>query len=92
MSGSEVAFFSFRPDDIEKLKNNKSKKAQTALKLYNKPETLLSTILVANNTINIAIVLLAAYLSSRIFDFSSEPLFGFITQCRCYYFSSAFVR
>ncbi len=78
MSGSEVAFFSFRPDDIEKLKNNKSKKAQTALTLYNKPETLLSTVLVANNTINIAIVLLAAFLSSRMFDFSSEPLFGFI--------------
>ncbi len=77
MSGSEVAFFSFRPDDIENLKNDKSKKAQTALKLYNKPDTLLSTILVANNTINIAVVLLAAFLSSKIFDFSSE-LFGFI--------------
>jgi putative hemolysin len=38
----------------------------------------LSTVLVANNTINIAIVLLAAYLSSRMFDFSSEPLIGFI--------------
>ncbi|MDP8218661.1 MAG: gliding motility-associated protein GldE [Candidatus Theseobacter exili] len=78
ISGSEVAFFSFRPDDLEKLKNNRSKKAQAALKLYKNPETLLSTILVANNTINITIVLLAAFISSRIFDFSSEPLFGFI--------------
>ena len=78
MSGSEVAFFSFRPDDIEKLKNDKSKKAQAALKLYINPEKLLSTVLVANNTINIAIVLLAAFLSSQMFDFSSEPLIGFI--------------
>jgi len=77
MSGSEVAFFSLRPDDIEKLKNNKSKKAQAALKLYIKPEKLLSTVLVANNTINIAIVLLAAFLSSEMFVFSSKTV-GFV--------------
>lgn len=78
MSASEVAYFSFRPEDIEKFKNNKSKKSQAALRLYNNPEKLLSTVLVANNTINIAIVLLAAFLSSRMFDFSTEPVIGFI--------------
>ena len=78
MSASEVAFFSFRPEDIEKFKTDKNKQSQTALRLYNKPEKLLSTVLVANNTINIAIVLLAAFLSSRMFDFTSEPVIGFI--------------
>lgn len=78
MSASEVAYFSFRPEDIENFKADKNKKSKTILKLYNNPEKLLSTVLVANNTINIAIVLLAAYLSSRIFDFSSEPVLGFI--------------
>jgi putative hemolysin len=78
MSASEVAYFSLRPEDIERLKNSKSKKAQRALRLYQNAEKLLSTVLVANNTINIAVVLLAAYLSSRIFDFSSEPVIGFI--------------
>ena len=78
MSASEVAYFSFRPEDIENLKNSKDKKSKTSIKLYNNPERLLSTILVANNTINIAIVLLSAYLSSRMFDFSSEPVMGFI--------------
>jgi putative hemolysin len=80
MSGSEVAFFSFRPEDIERFKSNKNKQARTALKLYNNPEKLLSTILVANNTINIAIVLLAAFISARLFDFSSEPVLGFIVN------------
>jgi gliding motility-associated protein GldE len=80
MSGSEVAFFSFRPEDIENLKTNKDKKSKSVLNLYNNPEKLLSTVLVVNNTINIAIVLLAAFLSSRIFDFSSEPVLGFITN------------
>jgi putative hemolysin len=80
MSASEVAFFSFKPEDIENLKTNKDKKSKTVLHLYNNPEKLLSTVLVANNTINIAIVLLAAFLSSKIFDFSSEPVMGFITN------------
>jgi gliding motility-associated protein GldE len=78
MSASEVAFFSLGPEDLENLKTNKDKKSKTVLKLYNNPEKLLSTVLVANNTVNIAIVLLAAFLSFRMFDFSSEPVLGFI--------------
>jgi len=78
MSASEVAYFSFRPEDIENFKTNKNNQSQTAIKLYNNPEKLLSTVLVANNTINIAIVLLSAYLSSKIFDFTSEPVIGFV--------------
>jgi gliding motility-associated protein GldE len=80
MSASEVAYFSFRPEDVEKLKSSKSDKAQTAMRLYDNPEKLLSTILVANNTVNIAIVLLAAFLSSLMFDFSTEPVTGFIVN------------
>ena len=80
MSGSEVAFFSLRPEDIEKLKSSKSKKAAMVLKLHNVPDKLLSTILVANNTVNIAIVLLAAFLSARTFDFSADPVLGFIFE------------
>ncbi len=80
VSASEVAYFSFRPEDLENLKTNRDKKSKTILKLYRNPEKLLSTILVANNTINIAIVLLAAFLSSRVFDFSLDPVLGFITN------------
>jgi putative hemolysin len=80
MSASEVAFFSFRPEDIEKIKNDRSRKSQTVLKLYNMPEKLLSTVLVANNTINVTIVLLSAFISSKMFDFSAEPILGFLIQ------------
>ena len=80
VSASEVAYFSFRPEDIENLKTNRDKKSKAILKLYSNPEKLLSTVLVANNTINIAIVLLAAFLSSRTFDFSLDPVLGFITN------------
>jgi gliding motility-associated protein GldE len=80
MSASEVAYFSLRPEDIERLKNNRNKRSQAILRLYSMPEKLLSTILVANNTINVTIVLLAAFISAKLFDFSSEPLVGFIVE------------
>jgi gliding motility-associated protein GldE len=78
MSATEVAYFSFRPEDLDDLKSNKDNKSKVILQLYGNPEKLLSTVLVANNTINIAIVLLAAFLSAKIFDFSAEPVLGFI--------------
>ena len=80
MSGSEVAFFSLGPGDINKIKSLKSKRAQAVLRLYSMPEKLLSTILVANNSVNIAIVLLSAFISNRLFDFSETPILGFIIQ------------
>jgi gliding motility-associated protein GldE len=80
VSGSEVAYFSLSPYDINKLKASKNKRSHAVLKLYNMPERLLSTILVANNSINIAIVILAAFISTRSFDFSGEPVLGFIIE------------
>lgn len=62
------------------MRSNKSKKASRLIKLHDSPDRLLSTILVANNTVNIAIVLLSAFLSSMVFDFSSNPLLGFLIE------------
>jgi len=78
ISAAEVAYFSFSRDDIEKFRTNKNKQSEAALRHYDRPERLLSTILVVNNTINIAIVLLAAYISFQLFDFSAKPVIGFI--------------
>jgi putative hemolysin len=80
ISASEVAYFSLKPDDIEKFRSDKSKKVLIILRHINNPEKLLSTILVANNTINVTIVLLSAFLSTRMFDFSSAPVLGFIVE------------
>jgi gliding motility-associated protein GldE len=80
MSGSEVAYFSLGPGDIRQLKTSKNKRSLAVLKLYNMPEKLLSTILVANNSINIAIVILAAFLSNKSFNFGENPVLGFIIE------------
>lgn len=57
ISGTEVAFFSLSPTDIVKL-NNESKEENIVVKLLERPRRLLATILIANNFINILIVLL----------------------------------
>jgi len=80
ISGSEVAFFSLAPSDLEKLRDKKGKSASTVLKLLSNPEKLLSTILVTNNTINIAIIILAAFVTPILFDLSSSPVLAFIIE------------
>ncbi|MEW7289829.1 gliding motility-associated protein GldE [Aquimarina sp. 2304DJ70-9] len=57
ISGSEVALFSLTPTDL-KDEENSSKNLRIVTKLLSNPKKLLATILVANNFINIAIVLL----------------------------------
>ena len=53
VSGSEVAFFSLTPHDLENLKSEDDKASSKILSLRQKPRRLLATILIANNLINI---------------------------------------
>ena len=69
ISGAEVAFFSLSSSDFE-TNNEKAiaKKLAIVEKLLSKPKKLLATILVANNFINIAIVLLFDSMSDLLFS------------------------
>lgn len=80
ISGSEIAFFSFSPALIDELKSSKNKRAVQILKLLGKPDILLATILIANNFINIAIVILSTYITSSLINFHNDFIFEFITQ------------
>lgn len=62
ISGSEVAFFSLSPNDLDNLEKDEDKLNTLVLKLRSKPRKLLATILIGNNFINIAIVILSDYL------------------------------
>jgi putative hemolysin len=68
ISGAEVAFFSLSPSDFLGDNNKRTNAQKIVIKLLEKPKKLLATILVANNTINIAIVLL--------FDAVTDEFFG----------------
>ena len=76
ISGAEVAFFSLTQADLEQEDLEKSKQLSIVEKLLDKPKKLLATILVANNAINIAIVLLFASLGEDLFGSLNTTLFG----------------
>lgn len=80
ISGSEVAYFSLSPKDRQMLSNQKEKNSHFILHNLENPEKLLATILVANNFINVGIVILSAYTTNMLVDFSKAPTVGFIFQ------------
>ena len=68
ISGAEVAFFSMTKTDIEKGIDDGFRRLKIVSKLLERPKKLLATILIANNFINIGIVILFAYLGNFIFN------------------------
>ncbi|MDO4771207.1 gliding motility-associated protein GldE [Porphyromonas sp.] len=80
MSGSEVAFFSLSPAHLDEIRNSKDKRDNLIQLLLADSERLLGTILVGNNMVNVAIVMISNYIVSETFDFASAPILGFIVQ------------
>ena len=79
VSGSEVAFFSISPSDTKKLNSDTDYSSKLILRLKDQPRKLLATILISNNFINIAIVILSELVFSRmlpdeIFEYWAELL------------------
>lgn len=61
VSASEIAFFSLSPSDINEIDAEKHSSDQKIKKLLNKSERLLATILISNNLVNVAIIMLLNY-------------------------------
>lgn len=80
ISASEVAFFALNPHDINELNKKTFTSDGILLSLKEQPERLLATVLIANNTINVAVVILSTLLVNHLFDFSSAPWVGFLVQ------------
>ena len=78
ISGAEIAFFSLTAKDFEAESSEKESPGNVIIvkNLLAKPKKLLATILVANNFINIAIILLFASLSDLMFSGVSTHYFG----------------
>ena len=80
ISGSETAFFSFQPADVEQLKKKYGKRGQKVLALREKPKQLLATILISNNFINVGIVVISTYLTTLLFQLKEHPILTFFIQ------------
>ena len=78
ISGAEVAYFSLSSSELDDLE--KEKESSVILQLLKKPNQLLATILIANNFINIAIVIFSAHLTSLAISFPEGSPLEFIFQ------------
>lgn len=77
ISGSEIAFFSVTQQCREGLEETEH--GRSALCLLEKPEKLLATILIANNLVNVTIVVLTNFALGPVFDGMNEVL-SFVLQ------------
>ncbi len=81
ISGAEVAFFSLSSIDLNPDEDRtQSRRIALVKKLLSDPKKLLATILVANNLINIAIILLFASITPLFFDGIANPRLKFIVE------------
>lgn len=80
ISGAEVALFSLTRSDLNSGLEENSKQIQIISKLLERPKKLLATILVANNFINIGIVILFAFIGEMVFYNIKIPVVRFLLE------------
>ena len=80
ISGSEVAFFSLSPNQKEELNAETHEGQHIALILLEKPQKLLATILIANNFVNVGIIVLSTFITESLFNFTHAPTAGILFQ------------
>ena len=77
VSGSEIAYFSLTPSQCEELDD--TPRGPAIRRLLDKPERLLATILIANNLVNVTIVVLCNFALGAVFSNMSAVL-SFVLQ------------
>lgn len=80
VSGAEVALFSLSQKDIDDTLQNHPSKGKIISELLEKPKKLLATLLVANNFINIGVVILFSYVGHNLFSAITSPILKFILE------------
>jgi putative hemolysin len=83
IAGAETAFFSLSAKDISYLQTKEKPGARIASQLLDHPKMLLATILVANNFLNIAIVISTNVLVQSLLPPSISQVIGFVIQVVC---------
>lgn len=68
-SGSEIAFFSLSPNDLNELDEQRSDSDRQINELREDSERTLATILITNNLVNVTIIMLANYFIAHVIDF-----------------------
>lgn len=79
ISGAEVALFGLSVTEINKIREEKTDKSGILIKLLERPKKLLATILIANNAINIGVVLLFNLIGDTLFSDIDKVLFNVVS-------------
>ena len=77
VSGSEISFFSLSDSQLEEL--DQTPKGTSIRRLLSDPQRFLATILIANNLVNVTIVVLTNFALGPVFD-GMSPVLSFILQ------------
>lgn len=80
ISAAEVALFSLSQNDLTKLSQQNPAKSQLVSQLLQKPKKLLATLLLANNFVNIGIVIIFSFVSNSLFSGIVSPLVKFVVE------------
>ncbi|MBP1224293.1 gliding motility-associated protein GldE [Flavobacterium sp. 1355] len=80
VSGAEVALFSLSQKNIDDTLHENSSKGKIISKLLDRPKKLLATLLVANNFLNIGVVILFSFIGQNIFSNVNSPALKFILE------------
>lgn len=79
ISGAEVALFGLSQTNLNEIEEEDTSKGKLIVRLIAKPKKLLATILIANNAINIGIVLLFSSIGDILFATIDQTIFGVVS-------------
>ena len=77
-SGSEIAFFSRSPNDLNELDEERNDCDRQIKELREDSERTLATILITNNLVNVTIIMLANYFIAHVIDFGMAYWLEFV--------------
>ena len=77
-SGSEIAFFSLSPNDLNELDEDKNERDRQISALRVDSERTLATILITNNLVNVTIIMLCNYFFAHVVDFGTAYWLQFV--------------
>ena len=77
-SGSEIAFFSLSPSDLNELDEEKHDTDAKIKMLREDSERTLATILITNNLVNVTIIMLCNYFFAHVVDFGGAYWLQFL--------------
>ena len=77
-SGSEIAFFSLSPTDLNELEESKDERDQMIMKLRADSERTLATILITNNLVNVTIIMLCNYFFAHVVSWGDAYWLQFV--------------